>query len=216
MPTASQLIIFDWDGTLMDSVARIVACMQAAAAESGWPVPDEQAVHDIIGLSLRVAIPRLFGERSAAEIDAFIDGYRDHYLYRCPVESPLFAGVREVLAQLRARGYRLAVATGKARAGLNRVLTETGLGEMFVDTIAADEARSKPDPLMLQQLLARNRVAVQQAIMVGDSEHDMAMAAAIDMPRIGITWGVHDAARLQQHAPLAVVDDLQALLGLLP
>ena len=122
----------------------------------------------------------------------------------------------EVLEQLHVRGYRLAVATGKARAGLNRVLAETGLAALFVDTITADEARSKPDPLMLQYLLDRQQLRADQAIMIGDSEHDMAMAAAIAMPRIGITWGVHDAPRLQQFAPLAVIDDLQSLLQWLP
>ncbi len=216
MPTDSQLIIFDWDGTLMDSVARIVACMQAAARECQWPVPSEQAVHDIIGLSLRMAVPRLFGERTGPAVDAFIDSYREHYIHRCQVDSPLFAGVREVLEQLHVRGYRLAVATGKARAGLNRVLAETGLTALFVDTITADEARSKPDPLMLQYLLDRQQLRADQAIMIGDSAHDMAMAAAIAMPRIGITWGVHDAPRLQQFAPLAVIDDLQSLLQWLP
>ena len=153
MSSRYQLLIFDWDGTLMDSVARIVSCMQQAARDCQLPVPADAAVRDIIGLSLRVAIPRLFPGLTVEMLDLCIDRYREHYLYLDSTPTPLFPGVAEQLACWHAAGYQLAVATGKARAGLERVLDETGLGHLFAARRGADEALSKPDPLMLQQLL---------------------------------------------------------------
>ncbi|MGL4205095.1 MAG: HAD family hydrolase [Aeromonadaceae bacterium] len=210
-----RLIIFDWDGTLMDSVGRIVSCMQKAAMECDLPTPSTEQVKEIIGLSLREAMPQLFVAVTESQIEALIARYREHYLYLDETPTPLFPGVASVISSLHAQGYVLAVATGKARAGLDRVLQETGLRAFFHASRGADEARSKPDPLMLEQLLAELDIPLDQAVMVGDSIHDMAMAERLGMARIGISWGVHSAERLARYQPRAVIDSLTLLPALL-
>lgn len=212
---AIRLAIFDWDGTLMDSVGRIVACVQGAARDCGEVVPTALQTHQIIGLSLEVGIPRLFGLGQGSErASALIALYRHHYLLD-DTPSPLFAGARELLHHWREQGIALAVATGKSRRGLDRVLDETGLRPLFAATRGADEANSKPDPLMLTQILAELGLQPEQAVMIGDSIHDLAMAQALAMPRIGVTWGVHDRARLAGHEPVAIVDTMAQLRQLL-
>lgn len=208
---AIRLAIFDWDGTLMDSVGRIVACVQGAARDCGEPVPTAQETHQIIGLSLEVGMPRLFNLPQGGErAQALIARYRHHYLHD-DTPSPLFAGASDLLHHWHAQGIALAVATGKSRCGLDRVLDETGLRPLFAATRGADEANSKPDPLMLVQILDELGLAPHQALMIGDSVHDMAMAEALQMPRLGVTWGVHDRARLAEHHPVAIVDTMEAL-----
>ncbi|WP_447778095.1 HAD-IA family hydrolase [Aeromonas veronii] len=222
-----RLAIFDWDGTLMDSVGRIVACVQGAARDCELAVPAPAQIRQIIGLSLDVAMSRLFplssgsgsgsGSGSAfdeRQIAALIDRYRHHYLHDA-TPSPLFSGAGELLHDWRSRGLQLAVATGKSRRGLDRVLDETGLRPLFVTSRGADEARSKPDPLMLEQILDELGLSPRQAVMIGDSVHDMAMAEAIAMPRIGVTWGVDSSDALSRHGPVAVVDSMTALHALL-
>ncbi|WP_421322450.1 HAD family hydrolase [Aeromonas veronii] len=218
-----RLAIFDWDGTLMDSVGRIVACVQGAARDCELAVPSPAQIRQIIGLSLDVAMSRLFplcsGSGSGAtsgerQIAAIIDRYRHHYLHDA-TPSPLFAGAGELLHDWQLRGLQLAIATGKSRRGLDRVLDETGLRSLFVTSRGADEARSKPDPLMLEQILDELRLSPRQAVMIGDSVHDMAMAEAIAMPRIGVTWGVDSSDALSRHGPVAVVDSMTALHALL-
>ena len=222
-----RLAIFDWDGTLMDSVGRIVACVQGAARDCELAVPAPAQIRQIIGLSLDVAMPRLFPLSSGSgsgsgsgrafderQIAALIDRYRHHYLHDA-TPSPLFSGAGELLHDWRSRGLQLAVATGKSRRGLDRVLDETGLRPLFVTSRGADEARSKPDPLMLEQILDELGLSPRQAVMIGDSVHDMAMAEAIAMPRIGVTWGVDSRDALSRHGPVAVVDSMAALRGLL-
>ncbi|MBV7437686.1 HAD family hydrolase [Aeromonas sp. sif2416] len=208
---AIRLAIFDWDGTLMDSVGRIVACVQGAARDCGEPVPTAQETHQIIGLSLEVGMPRLFNLPQGGErAQALIARYRHHYLHD-DTPSPLFAGASDLLHNWHEQGIALAVATGKSRRGLDRVLGETGLRPLFAATRGADEANSKPDPLMLVQILDELGLAPHQALMIGDSVHDMAMAEALQMPRLGVTWGVHDRARLAEHHPVAIVDTMEAL-----
>ncbi|MCC0089937.1 HAD-IA family hydrolase [Aeromonas veronii] len=220
-----RLAIFDWDGTLMDSVGRIVACVQGAARDCELAVPAPTQIRQIIGLSLDVAMSRLFplssgsgsGSGSAfdeRQIAALIDRYRHHYLHDA-TPSPLFSGAGELLHDWRSRGLQLAIATGKSRRGLDRVLDETGLRPLFVTSRGADEARSKPDPLMLEQILDELGLSPRQAVMIGDSVHDMAMAEAIAMPRIGVTWGVDSRDALSRHGPVAVVDSMTALRALL-
>ncbi|KAE9628097.1 HAD-IA family hydrolase [Aeromonas veronii] len=220
-----RLAIFDWDGTLMDSVGRIVACVQGAARDCELAVPAPAQIRQIIGLSLDVAMSRLFplssgsgsGSGSAfdeRQIAALIDRYRHHNLHDA-TPSPLFSGAGELLHDWRSRGLQLAVATGKSRRGLDRVLDETGLRPLFVTSRGADEARSKPDPLMLEQILDELGLSPRQAVMIGDSVHDMAMAEAIAMPRIGVTWGVDSRDALSRHGPVAVVDSMTALRALL-
>ncbi|MFQ1824683.1 HAD family hydrolase [Aeromonas veronii] len=216
-----RLAIFDWDGTLMDSVGRIVACVQGAARDCELAVPAPPQIRQIIGLSLDVAMSRLFPLCSDSgtaidehQIAMLIDRYRHHYLHDT-TPSPLFAGAGELLHDWRSRGLQLAVATGKSRRGLDRVLDETGLRPLFMTSRGADEANSKPDPLMLEQILDELGLSPQQAVMVGDSVHDMAMAEAIAMPRIGVTWGVDSRDALSRYEPVAVVDSMTALRTLL-
>ncbi|MCF5874866.1 HAD-IA family hydrolase [Aeromonas veronii] len=218
-----RLAIFDWDGTLMDSVGRIVACVQGAARDCELAVPAPAQIRQIIGLSLDVAMSRLFPLNSGSgsgsafderQIAVLIDRYRHHYLHDA-TPSPLFSGAGELLHDWRSRGLQLAVATGKSRSGLDRVLDETGLRPLFVTGRGADEARSKPDPLMLEQILNELGLSTRQAVMIGDSVHDMAMAEAIAMPRIGVTWGVDSRDALSRHGPVAVVDSMTALRALL-
>ncbi|MFQ2046359.1 HAD family hydrolase [Aeromonas veronii] len=215
-----RLAIFDWDGTLMDSVGRIVACVQGAARDCELAVPAPAQIRQIIGLSLDVAMSRLFPLYSDSgiaidrhQIAVLIDRYRHHYLHDA-TPSTLFAGTGELLHDLQSRGLQLAVATGKSRRGLDRVLDETGLRPLFVASRGADEARSKPDPMMLEQILDELELSPRQAVMIGDSVHDMAMAEAIAMPRIGVTWGVDSRDALSRHGPVAVVDSMKALRAL--
>ncbi|MGL5323340.1 MAG: HAD family hydrolase [Aeromonas sp.] len=212
-----RLAIFDWDGTLMDSVGRIVACVQGAARDCELALPAPAQIRQIIGLSLDVAMSRLFPLCSDSgtaiderQIATLIDRYRHHYLHDA-TPSPLFAGAGELLHDWQSRGLQLAVATGKSRRGLDRVLDETGLRPLFVTSRGADEARSKPDPLMLEQILDELGLPPRQAVMIGDSVHDMAMAEAIAMPRIGVTWGVDSSDALSRHGPVAVVNSMTAL-----
>lgn len=209
-----ELVIFDWDGTLMDSVGRIVSSMQSAAIQIGRAVPEADAVRNIVGLSLQEALPRLFGPLDELGYQQLLQAYRQQYVHDDPTPTPLFTGVAPILHQLTERGHLLAVATGKARAGLDRVLAETGFSQLFHASRGADEARSKPDPMMLEQLLAQLNVPLEQAVMVGDSSYDMEMAANLGMARIGVDWGVHDVSTLKQFAPLAVISRMDELLAL--
>jgi phosphoglycolate phosphatase len=206
-----QLIIFDWDGTLMDSVGRIVSSMQHTAAKIGLRIPSESAVRDIIGISLLPAIDRLFGRLDEVQMAQFMQIYRQQYVHDDPTPSPLFDGAHDMLTSLRARGFRLAVATGKARHGLERVWHETQSGHYFDFSRCADESESKPSPKMLLELTEQAGVAVQQALMIGDSIHDMRMAKAANMAAIGVSFGAHDAAQLRHSGALAIIDQLEQL-----
>ncbi|MFC6440034.1 HAD family hydrolase [Bowmanella sp. JS7-9] len=210
-----KAVIFDWDGTLMDSTPRIVSCVQNAARRAGLPVPQDEAVNNIIGLSLRPALGRLFQSDDPARVEQLVDLYRDEYLYRNPTPSPLFSAALPLLTALKKQGRLLAVATGKARPGLDRVMQETQTGHYFHITRCADEARSKPHPQMLEQIIEHLQIRVDEAVMIGDTEHDMGMAAAIGMPRIGVTYGAQPAHKLEPHKPLAIIDDLQDLMAVL-
>lgn len=206
-----ELVIFDWDGTLMDSVGQIVQSLLYAAAQFELPLT-AQAAANIIGLGLPEAMAALFpsAPRLHAEIQA---AYSAHYVAHSQ-QTHLFAGVEALLAQLQQQGILLAVATGKSRAGLDRVLAASGIAHYFCVTRCADETRSKPDPLMLQEILQVTGVSADQALMIGDSSYDLHMALNIQMPRIGVSYGVHSADVLQQYRPLAVVDDVAALAQL--
>lgn len=206
-----KLIVFDWDGTLMDSVAKITACLRAAALDCRLPDPGEAAARDIIGLGLREAFVALFPDADIGALDALTARYRQHYLHDDRTEMTLFAGVPAGLADLRARGYRLAIATGKARRGLDHVLKLTQTAEFFCATRCADEARSKPHPQMLQDLLRMTDTHAADALMIGDTCYDMEMAASAGVARLGVTYGVHPRPRLLPHAPLACVDDFHEL-----
>lgn len=208
---AYKLAIFDWDGTLMDSIAHIVDSMQQAAVTLGEQVPTVPEVRHIIGLGLPEAIALLFPHANATTREEIRQQYARHFLAHSAERSELFAGAKPLLDQLTRQGYLLAIATGKSRLGLNRVLAQTGIGHYFVATRCADETASKPDPLMLKEILAYTNMAAQEAVMIGDTSYDMEMAQAINMPRLAVTYGVHEAGVLQTYQPLAIVDSVYQL-----
>ncbi|MDD8059632.1 MULTISPECIES: HAD-IA family hydrolase [Shewanella] len=199
---AFELVIFDWDGTLMDTVGKIVSCMQSVAQELCLPVPTEHQVRDVIGLSLPNIMPILFREHQNPQ--QIIDCYRRHHL-ASDYPTPLFEGVELLIKQLHEAGYLLAIATGKAREGLDKVLELTGLGQYFHASRCASDAQSKPHPEMLHALLNHFDVSADKAIMIGDSIHDITMANNAQMASIGVSYGAHDESRLLGLKPLAVV-----------
>lgn len=207
-----KLAIFDWDGTLMDSTRKIVSAMQSAALDHQLPTPSDDAVKQIIGISLIPAIETLFDIQDNVLSQSMAQAYSAHYRRLDAQPCVLFDGVLQVLANLRARGTRLAIATGKGRPGLNKVLMQSNLQETFCTTRTADEALSKPSPDMLEQILFELAVDVSDAVMIGDTVHDMVMAERIGMARIGVDYGAHSANQLREHAPEAVISRCLQLL----
>lgn len=207
-----ELIIFDWDGTLMDSVGKIVACMTQSAHDLALEAPSEQAVRDIIGLSMDEALNMLFPLSSQAQQHQLKAAYREQYLELNQTPSPLFEGVEALLSQLNELGFKLAVATGKARAGLDRVLGVTDLSGQFVASRCADEASSKPSPEMILQLLNELDVDPAKAVMIGDSIHDLNMANNAGIDAIGVDYGAHSQDKLLQAKPKAVISSPIELL----
>ena len=203
-----KLLVFDWDGTLMDSANRIVACVQAAAEDLSLPVPTEDAAKDIIGLGLDEAMARLFPESDRGEKGQIVERYRHHYLFANQTPTPLFEGARDVVEMLKSEGYLLAVATGKGRPGLNRVLEQSGLGPLFHATRCADEAFSKPHPDMMLQILDELGVDAHEALMIGDTEYDMNMAHSAGAKALGVSYGVHEKQRIVDCSPLDCLDDV--------
>ncbi len=212
MSANPKLLVFDWDGTLMDSESRILACMRAAAEDARVPIPSEDAAREIIGLGLREAVRVLFPTANEALVDSVVAGYRRHYLHQNETPTPMFDGAKEVLRELAERGYLLAVATGKGRQGLNSVLRQTGLEPLFHATRSADEAFSKPHPQMLLQLLDELGVAAEEALMIGDTEYDLQMASNAGVCGLAVSYGVHEEARLLQHSPLGIIHDVSELI----
>ncbi|OOG24520.1 HAD family hydrolase [Thioalkalivibrio denitrificans] len=208
-----QLLVFDWDGTLMDSAARIVSCLRGAIADTGAEERDESALRDIIGLGLDEAILALYPGAGNRFLADFREAYRVHFLERDETPSALFPGVGEMLAALESAGYWLAVATGKSRRGLDRVLDDTGLARHFLSTRCADETFSKPNPAMLNEIMNELGLGPEDTLMIGDSEYDMLMASNAGTDRLGVTYGVHGGQRLSQHSPVALMDDLRVLPG---
>lgn len=208
-----MLLIFDWDGTLSDSTGKITSAMQMAAEDLGWEIPEDHEVHNIIGLGLPEAIASLFPERAEIERQRLRERYAAHYV-ELDQQSPsaLFPAVQETLEHLRSEGHRLTVATGKSRRGLDRILTGLGMSSFFHATRCADETASKPHPLMLEQLLTEFSVPSVEAVMVGDTEYDMAMARTIDMPRIAVSYGAHHVDRLHPYEPELCMDRFDELL----
>ena len=203
-----ELIIFDWDGTLFDSVGQIVASLQYAAQLFEQPLTDD-AAKSIIGLGLPEVMQILFPQVPHLQQD-ILQCYADHYVANSKGDA-WFQGVAELLADLKQQGIKLAVATGKSRKGLDRVLTQTQSHDLFDITRAASETKSKPHPLMLEEILAEMQVSIDSAIMVGDTSYDLEMAQNLNMPRIGVSYGVHSIDTLQQYQPLAIVHNLQEL-----
>ena len=190
----------------MNSVAKIVRCFTAALADVGVPHPGEAATRHVIGLGLSEAVVTLLPQADADTRARVVERYRQHFLHLDQTHMPLFPGVRRGLEALAAQGYLLAVATGKARRGLDRVLQDTGMGSLFCSTRCADEAFSKPHPRMLEDILEQTGVAADRALMVGDTTYDLLMARHAGLASLAVTYGVHARELLVEHEPLACLD----------
>lgn len=208
MNSPVKLVIFDWDGTLFDSVGQIVASLQFAAQQFNQPLTDADA-KSIIGLGLPEVAQRLFPAVPELHAD-ILQAYSEHYVANS-VKDAWFEGVSEMLYALKDQGIKLAVATGKSRKGLDRVLKQTNSLELFHATRAASETRSKPHPLMLEEILAETGVHAHEAIMVGDTSYDLEMALNIVMPSVGVSYGVHTSETLAKFNPLSIVNDVSSL-----
>ncbi|WKD48514.1 HAD-IA family hydrolase [Microbulbifer spongiae] len=208
-----MLVILDWDGTVCNSESRIVGCMQRAAERVGLPVLAAEAVSDIIGLGLPEAVEALLPDAGVKEKQALRQLYSEEWLAARAEPLPLFDGVLNTLDQLRCTGHQLAVATGKSRRGLNREFEQHGLGHLFAASRCADETASKPDPRMLRELLRETGRSAGQAVMVGDTVYDLEMAAAVGMPSVGVSYGVHCPARLRECGPKAIIHRFTELLS---
>jgi phosphoglycolate phosphatase len=196
-----DLIVFDWDGTLMDSTATIVRCIQAAARDLSLPVPSDQAASHVIGLRLAEAMQAVMPDIDPALHPRMVERYRYHYLSK-DHELVLFDGVRDMLADLSQLGYFLGVATGMSRVGLNRSLNATGLLSRFDATRCADETFSKPHPAMLQELTRELGQDLGRTVMIGDTTHDLLMANNAGASAIAVEYGAHPAQQLQSCKPL--------------
>lgn len=207
-----QLIVFDWDGTLVDSVDWIVECIQSGARQEGLREPEKYSIQDVIGMSLSGAMRTLFDGVSEEHIQRLVKCYRANYLSRQISPEDLFPDVVSVLSTLIEQGKTLAVATGKGRAGLNAAMQGTGLESYFRNSRCADETHSKPNPHMLLELMRETGFDSEQTVMIGDSVLDLQMAQKAGAASVGVTYGVHDAKRLQVYRPLACIDALSRLL----
>lgn len=205
MPKQYELLIFDWDGTLMDSAGLIVDSIQQACADIAIPVPGERACRQIIGLGLIQALQTLLPDLPEGDYPRLVEHYRHHYLGR-DAEVPLFEGVEEGIRALHGAGFMLAVATGKSMKGLERALDHTQLRPYFSATRCADQTHSKPHPAMVEEILGELMLERAQALVIGDTSHDMLMAANAGVDRLGVSYGAHLPEDLHSHAPLAVLD----------
>ena len=204
------LIVFDWDGTLMDSAAAIVAAVQAASRDVGLAVPSDLRTRHIIGLGLADAMAYLFPQLDPAGYREIADRYRHHFLDGIEKVS-LFEGAREMLAELSANGILLGVATGKSRCGLERDLDATGLKPLFQATRCADESYSKPHPAMLLEIVDELGVSAAATLMVGDTTHDLEMARNAKIAGVAVSYGAHPRDNLLGKQPLACVDSIGGL-----
>lgn len=210
-----KLVVFDWDGTLMDSEAQIVTSLQKVIVELGLEARGEHALRNVIGLGLPEAIRHLYPEAKQFEVARFADCYRYHFLTAEQVPSQLFNGALEVVTQLYDQGYLLAVATGKSRRGLDRSLKETSSSDYFHVTRCADETFSKPHPQMLIEIMTDLNSNPDETLMVGDTEYDLQMASQAGVAAIAVSYGVHERERLLEHGPLACLDDISEVGRLL-
>lgn len=196
-----DLIVFDWDGTLMDSTVTIVRCIQAAARDLGLPVPNDKAAAYVIGLSLMEALQKVVPDVDEKYYPRLLERYRYHYLSK-DHELPLFDGVREMLTDLAQAGYFLAVATGKSRVGLNRALHTAQLLSTFDATRCADETFSKPHPAMLHEISRELGQELNRTVMIGDTTHDLLMANNAGAASLAVEYGAHDKQSLLELNPL--------------
>ncbi len=204
------LLVFDWDGTLIDSADAIVRCIQSACRDLGLPVPDDARASHVIGLGLQDALAYAVPGLPSADYGRIVERYRFHFLAR-DAAIPLFPGAAAMLAGLRRRGHVLAIATGKSRAGLARALDNTGLKPLFVASRCADQCAPKPAPDMLLELMAELGTSEANTLMIGDTVHDLQMAAHAGVPAVAVSYGAHAKADLAARTPLACLDSIDEL-----
>lgn len=207
------LIIFDWDGTLMDSIGLIVESMHVAGEAHGFTTTD-QAVKDIIGLSLMHGIEILYPQASEAQKLAIQQSYADYYIPNSH-RTPFFMPIDDMLLTLKQQDKQLAVATGKKRKGLDRVLEASASHHYFTITRCADESGSKPDPQMLRDILDYTKQPLSQAVFIGDSIYDIQMANRLGMTSIAVNYGTASSSELAAEQPTYQVDTPQELVALL-
>ena len=208
-----RLLVFDWDGTLMDSAERIIACVRAAATDLELEAPDDATIRNIIGLGLREAVSTLFPDFDVIGVEKVSERYRHHYLIQDKTPSQLFPGAKEVIENLLAKEFLLAIATGKGRRGLDKVLAETGLSDHFHATRCADETFSKPNPKMLLQIMDELGVAADETLMIGDTEYDLQMASNARARSLAVSYGAHEPQRLKQLSPEGCLTDIRELIA---
>lgn len=209
--SAYKLIIFDWDGTLMDSEAKIVSCLLASARDLELEIPSVAQAKNVIGLGLHEACVQLMPGSDHGLHLKMADRYRYHFLSANETPSQMFAGVETMLKSLDDAGHFLAIATGKGRQGLDAVLQETELKHYFHATRTADETISKPHPQMLHELLDFFGLEANEAIMIGDTEYDLQMASNARMDSLAVSYGVHEVERLLQHQPKSCVHSIEEM-----
>ncbi len=205
-----DLIVFDWDGTLFDSTALIVRCIQNACADIGAPVPSEADAAYVIGLGLQDALRHVAPGLSESRYPELGLRYRHHYI-ASQDELSLFPGTLDMLHALKARRHGLAVATGKNRRGLDDALAHSQLKGLFDGTRTADETASKPDPLMLYELMREFGVDPGRTLMVGDTTHDLLLARNAGAPSVAVSFGAHEHATFAEFAPLHVAHSTREL-----
>ena len=209
-PRHYRLLVFDWDGTLADSTSIIASAIQSACRDVGEPVPDDVAARYVIGLGLAQALAHVAPALPPHRHPELSARYRHHYLARDP-QIPLFDGAAGLLDDLRARGFMLAVATGKSRVGLDRALVANALAERFHATRCADEGRPKPHPDMLLHLMAALDVQPAQTLMIGDTTHDLELARAAGADALAVAYGAHEVQGLAEAGPRAIVHSIAEL-----
>jgi len=205
-----DLLVFDWDGTLIDSAPTIVGCIQAACGDLGLPVPEAARASYVIGLGLYDALAYVVPGLAPTDYGRVVERYRSHFLAR-DAELPLFPGAKAMLGALRDRGHILAIATGKSRAGLARALENTGLELFFAASRCADQCAPKPAPDMLRELMKELDVDDTRTLMIGDTVHDLKMAVHAGVPAVGVSHGAHPKGDLVALEPLACVENIDEL-----
>lgn len=205
-----DLIVFDWDGTVMDSTAIIVNSIQSACRDVGLPIPDDDAARYVIGLGLDQALSHAVPTMTEAQRPEMVARYRHHFLVQDGA-IPLFDGARETIAELHEAGYQLAVATGKTHAGLTRAMASSGMTHYFQATRTADRTFSKPNPAMLLELMEELDVSPERTLMIGDTTHDLQMAHNAKVDVVAVGHGAHSEEQLLALNPLTLVEDFLTL-----
>ena len=205
-----QLLVFDWDGTVIDSAALIVSSIQMACADLNLPIPSARDSSYVIGLGMKDSMQHLLPNLAEQDYPPFMERYRHHFLSR-DHGAPVFDGIAQLLGELETAGYWLAVATGKNRVGLQRSFEQTGVGKHFHTTRCADESFSKPNPAMLFDVMNSLAVAKENTLMIGDTSHDLLMAQNAGVAALAVSYGAHDGDALRGLNPLGCVDSVASL-----